>query len=454
MTVAVDGLAPVTTAADAAGHYSVAAPLPGTDGTYGVTVMATDLAGNDSAVSAPVMVQVDRTGPGSAPSISPPLPALTRLAGVTVSGTTEANATVTVAVDGLAPVTTAADAAGHYSVAAPLPGTDGTYGVTVMATDLAGNDSAVSAPVMVQVDRAGPASAPSVDPALPALTRLAGVTVSGTTEANATVTIAVAGLAPVTTVADAAGHYSVAAPLPGDGRHVRRDGEGDRSRGERLRGLGPGDGPGGPDGPGDGPDDGSAPDADERRGRHRVGDDGGQRDGDGPGDRDGRGDDAGRRERQLLGLRRAAGGGRPVQRDGEGDGSGGNDSSGSAPASVQVDRTAPGSAPTVNPALPPLTNAASVTVAGMTEPNATVTVLVNGAHAVTTSADGAGAYSVAAPLPPADATYSVQVRARDLAGNLSPVSPASSVQLDRTAPAPAVIDAPTAGATLPPGFRI
>jgi MYXO-CTERM domain-containing protein len=209
------------------------------------------------------------------------------------------------------------------------------------------------------VDRTGPASAPSVSPALPALTNAASLTVAGTTEANATVTISVTGMTPATTVADASGNYSVSVTLPAaDGSYA-----------------------------------------------------------------------------VTVKATDAAG----------------NDSPTSAPATVVVDRTGPASAPTISPALPSLTNVASVTVSGVTEPNATVMVLVDGALAVTTSADGAGAYSVAAPLPPSDATYSVQVRASDHAGNPSPVSAPSSVRLDRTPPAPAVIDAPAAGASLPPG---
>jgi MYXO-CTERM domain-containing protein len=239
-----------------------------------------------------------------------------------------------------------------------LPATDGSYGVTVQAADSIGNLSPVSAPVTVVVDRTGPSSAPTTNP-LPSLTSAASVTVAGATEANATVTISVTGMAPVITTADASGNYSTSVALPAT----------DGSYGVTVQAT----------------------------------------------------DVAG------------------------------NDSPASSPLTVVVDRTAPASAPTVSPALPALTNAASVTVAGVTEPNATVTVFVDGALAVTTTANGAGAYSVATPLPPADATYAVTVRAADPAGNLSPVSAPSSVTLDRTAPAPAVIDAPAPGASLPPG---
>jgi MYXO-CTERM domain-containing protein len=45
----------------------------------------------------------------------------------------------------------------------------------------------------------------------------------------------------------------------------------------------------------------------------------------------------------------------------------------------------------------------------------------------------------------------VTVRANDLAGNASPVSAASTVVLDRTAPSVAVVTAPEEGASLPPG---
>jgi MYXO-CTERM domain-containing protein len=358
VTILVAGLAPVSTIADGAGNYSVSAPLPAADGAYAVTVRATDVAGNPSPVSAPVTVQVDRTPPAAAPTIAPPLPAATNTVLVTVAGTTEANATVTVLVNGTLAVTTSADGSGAWSVGAALPPGDGAYDVQVRASDLAGNASPLSAPSTVVLDRTGPA-APTLTPALPALTNATSLTVAGTTEANATVTVQVTGMTAVTTTADGAGGWSVSAPLPAS--------------------------------------DGSCS--------------------------------------VTVQSADALGNLSPL----------------SAPVSVTVDRTGPATAPTLAPALPALTNATSLTVAGTTEANATVTVRVTGMAPVTTTADGAGAWSVSAPLPASDGSCSVTVQSADALGNLSPLSAAVAVEVDRTAPALAIITAPAAGASLLPG---
>ncbi len=172
------------------------------EGTYVLTATAENGAGTVSAASAAKVVVVDRTAPAGAPSMDP-LPVVTSAAGVTVSGSTEPFATVTIQVAGMTPVTVAADASGDYAGFAPLPAVDGSYDVTVQASDQAGNSSPLSGVVSLEVDRAGPSTAPSIDPALPARTNAPAVTVSGTTEANATVTVVVAGMPPVTTTADA-----------------------------------------------------------------------------------------------------------------------------------------------------------------------------------------------------------------------------------------------------------
>jgi MYXO-CTERM domain-containing protein len=193
-------------------------PLPAADGSASVTVKATDAAGNDSPVSAPVTVVVDRTGPASAPTISPALPALTNVASVTVAGVTEPNATVTVLVDGVLAVTTSADGAGSYSVSAPLPSPDATYSVQVRANDLAGNPSPVSVASTVQLDRTAPAAPVLTAPSEGASVAPGTIAVTGTAEPGSTVTVVVDGTPHVVTADVGTGTFQVDVPLT-DGNH-------------------------------------------------------------------------------------------------------------------------------------------------------------------------------------------------------------------------------------------
>jgi MYXO-CTERM domain-containing protein len=460
VTIRVTGMAPVTTTANGAGAYAAPVPLPtgaGTDGPYGVTVMATDEAGNDSAVSAPVTVEVDRTAPAAAPTVNPALPSLTSAVSLTVAGATEPYATVTIQVTGMAPVATTANGTGAYSASVPLPtgaGTDGLYGVTVMATDEAGNGSAVSAPVTVEVDRIGPATAPTISPALPSPTRAASLTVAGLTEPWATVTIQVTGMASVTATANGTGAYSTSAALPGtDGSYgvtvQAKDAAGNASPPSapavvQVDRTAPGAAPTLDPLPTltnaaslavSGTTEGNAIVTVQVTGMAPVTTVA----------------DASGNYAVTAPLPTGAGTDGAYQVTLKATDPAGNGSSTSPPVTVTVDRTGPASAPTIAPALPSIINVASVTVSGSTEPNATVTVLVNGALAVATAADGGGAYTVSAPLPPADGSYDVSVRASDRAGNASPASAPSAVILDRTAPAAAIVTAPIEGATVAPG---
>jgi Bacterial Ig-like domain/FG-GAP-like repeat/Bacterial Ig domain len=192
-------------------------------GTYQFKARATDLAGNASVDSAAFTVVVDTAAP-SAPAIT----GITTDTGVSttdgitsdqtlvVSGTAEANSVVSLFKDGTGIGTTAASASGTWSF--DYSGTTvppGTYALIARATDLAGNVSGDSAAFAVVIDTSAP-SPPAVTgittdtgaSATDGITSDQTLVISGTAEANSTVTVLKNGVSIGTTVASAAGVWS------------------------------------------------------------------------------------------------------------------------------------------------------------------------------------------------------------------------------------------------------
>ncbi|PZX33955.1 putative secreted protein (type I secretion substrate), partial [Cupriavidus phytorum] len=184
-----DGTPDATVTADATTGvwtYSPGTPLP--DGT-GISVTATDAAGNTSA---PATATVDATPP-AIPAITGATddnPVSTPLASgdstndntPTLSGTADAGSTISIYNGATLIGTTVADATtGAWSFTPTTPLTDGPYALTATATDAAGNVSAPTAAFNLTVDTAAPAD--------PIITVANGTTLSGTAEAGSTVNI-------------------------------------------------------------------------------------------------------------------------------------------------------------------------------------------------------------------------------------------------------------------------
>ena len=161
---------------------------------------ATDAAGNTSVVSAALNVTVDAVAPG-APAISSISPDtgvagdhITSAAVLTLTGTAEANSTVTV-FDGAKQLGTAtANASGAWSY---TTGTlaSASHSFTATATDAAGNTSVASAAQTMTVAGVAP-GAPAISTISPDtgvvgdhITSAAVLTLTGTAEANSTVTV-------------------------------------------------------------------------------------------------------------------------------------------------------------------------------------------------------------------------------------------------------------------------
>ncbi|KZE85321.1 sulfurtransferase, partial [Chromobacterium sp. F49] len=277
----------------------------------------------------------------------------------TVTGTAEADSTVTIYVDGVSVGTTTASGTGAWSYAFSDPIASGSHAITAMATSGSVNSS-VSTAYTVMIDTTAP-SAPTVT-GLTAATDTGssssdGVTsdntptVQGTAEANSTVTLYVDGTAVGTTTADNTGawFYNVSSSLA-DGNHSIRATATDTA---------------------------------------------------------------------------------------------GNVSSQATAYSVTIDTATP-----TTPAISGLTTATDTgsshsdgitsdntpTLQGTAPANSTVTVYIDGFQVGTTTANGSGAwsYSLSANLP--DGNHGARVTATDAAGNVSTLSAAYSITIDTTAP--------------------
>lgn len=206
------------------GAWSFTPSTPLTDGTHALTFSATDAVGNASAQTGGYTINVDATAP-VAPAITSIVDDVGTVTGPviganptndtrpTISGTAEANTTVRI-YDGTTLVgTVTADANGNWTLpqtSAPLA--EGAHNLTVTATDAAGNTSAPSPILTLNVDLTPP-TAPA------GLAVIAnGTQVTGTAEAGSTVTITTStGTVLGTAVVDGNGNFSASINPPQNG---------------------------------------------------------------------------------------------------------------------------------------------------------------------------------------------------------------------------------------------
>ncbi|MDC4869189.1 Ig-like domain-containing protein, partial [Acinetobacter baumannii] len=180
-----------TGTADTTGKYSITLDKAYLNGET-LSATAADKAGNATAPK--TIVAPDTTAPSS-------LTATIDAAGKVVTGTTEANATVTVKnAVGTIVGTATADATGKYSVTLDKAYLNG-ESLSATAADQSGNTTAPK--TIVAPDTTAPSS-------LTATIDTAGKVVTGTTEANAVITVKnTAGTVVGTATADATGKYSI-----------------------------------------------------------------------------------------------------------------------------------------------------------------------------------------------------------------------------------------------------
>ncbi|NPC68618.1 OmpA family protein [Corallococcus exiguus] len=197
-------------AVDASGNWSYALPGPLADGTYTVTAVATDAAGNESTPDS-VTFTVDVTAPTVA--ITTPANGSTVGANVTVTGTTTGGATsVTVTFQGTDYGPIAVDASGNWSQALPGPLANGTYTVTAVAVDAAGNTSTTATSTFT-VNTAAPTVA-ITSPVNGSTVTNPSVTVTGTSANATSVTVTFNGTNYGPISVNASGNWSQALPGP------------------------------------------------------------------------------------------------------------------------------------------------------------------------------------------------------------------------------------------------
>ncbi|MBI4567498.1 MAG: Ig-like domain-containing protein [Planctomycetes bacterium] len=188
-----------------AGFTIATSPLA--DGAYQVVAVASDLAGNPSALSNAVAVTVDATAPPQPAGLTLD-PAddtglsngdgVTSLATLRVTGTAEPGAAVTLTNGQGELGSGAADATGEFAITTSAL-TEKTHFIVASASDLAGNTSALSSNVRVTVDQTAPTTpAPTISLAPAAdsgasnsdrVTNLSALSLEGTAEAGALVEV-------------------------------------------------------------------------------------------------------------------------------------------------------------------------------------------------------------------------------------------------------------------------
>ncbi len=224
-----------TTVASGGGAWSLTTGVL-TEGSHSLTATATDAAGNTGPASSPLLVTIDTmTAAPSTPDLAAASDSgisdtdnITSDGTPTLTGTAEAGATVTIFIGLSSLGTTVANGSGDWSFTPIVAFFDGTYSLTAKATDEAGNTSAASGALALTIDtiRPAPPSTPDLDAASDLgssatdnLTADTTPTLTGTSEAGATVEIFDGASSLGTTVADGGGAWSFTTGTLGAGVH-------------------------------------------------------------------------------------------------------------------------------------------------------------------------------------------------------------------------------------------
>ncbi|SEU16517.1 adventurous gliding motility protein AgmC [Stigmatella erecta] len=214
VTVIVDGVPVGTTPADASGNWSLTPTAPLADGSHTVKATASDAVGNVSPESNTHTFIVDTTAPAAPVVITPADGAILSDNTPTYSGTAEAGATVTVIVDGNPIGTTLANASGNWSFTPTVGLSADTHQVKATATDAAGQTSPESNTNTFVVDTTVPAAPVVITPAHQSVTNDTTPAFTGTADANITVTLYLGNVELGTTTADASGNWSFTPSAP------------------------------------------------------------------------------------------------------------------------------------------------------------------------------------------------------------------------------------------------
>ncbi len=208
VTVFVDGTSVGTTTADASGNWSFTVGSALSDGSHTAKARSSDAAGNTSVDSNTNTFTIDTTPPAAPVVITPANGVATGNTKPVVSGTAEANSTITVFVDGTSVGTTTADGSGNWSFTVSSALSEGSHTTKARATDAASNTSVDSNTNTFTIDTTPPAAPVVITPANGVATGNTKPVVSGTAEANSTVMVLMDGTSVGTTTADGSGNWS------------------------------------------------------------------------------------------------------------------------------------------------------------------------------------------------------------------------------------------------------
>ncbi|ATB30661.1 adventurous gliding motility protein AgmC [Melittangium boletus] len=221
VTVYIDGVAVGTTKADDSGNWSYTPTTDLGQGPHTVKATSKDAADNVSADSNTNTFTVDTVKP-AAPVVSAPddNDYVTTVRPV-ITGTAEANSTVTVYIDGVAVGTTKADASGNWSYTPTTDLGQGPHTVKATSTDVAGNVSVDSNTNTFTVDTVKPPAPVVETPINNTYVTTLTPTFTGTAEADSTVSVYIDGVFSGTTIATGGTwSYTPTTPLIGEGAHT------------------------------------------------------------------------------------------------------------------------------------------------------------------------------------------------------------------------------------------
>ncbi|MEN7527081.1 Ig-like domain-containing protein [Cupriavidus sp. DL-D2] len=432
-----------TGVADENGNWTISPSPALVDGSYTVTAVATDPAGNTSIPGAAFTLTVDATPPAA--------PTIVTSNGTTLSGTAEANSTIDIDLDGdgTADATVTANDDGEWTYT-PLPTLGDGAVVSVTATDAAGN---ASEPATITIDGAAP-DAPSIDAATDDTTPATGALasgdstndttplLSGTAEPGSIVEISNGSAVLGTATADEDGNWTFTPTVPlTDGVYTltatATDAAGNTGAASPAFTLTVDTAP--PDAPNVTGSNGTTLTG-TAEANSVIGID---LDGDGAADATVTADNNGTWTYTPL----------PVLPDGAVLGVTATDAAGntSAVAAVTIDAAAP-AAPVIvsatdnaTPLTTPVldggsTNDTTPTLTGTAEPNSTINLYSGGALLGTVDADADGNWSFTPDPALVDDTYVVTATATDAVGNTSPDSAPFTLTVDTAPPATPIID--------------
>jgi MYXO-CTERM domain-containing protein len=447
--VFIDGQLAGTAPVDADGAWRLVPSQGLADGTHTVTARAVDDHQNASGSSAAVSVVVDTTPPAPPVITAPANHSRSNNQTPTVTGTTEPGAKVEVFIDGQLVAIVIADGNGfwRYTLTRSQALPDGTHRVAAQATDLAGNVGGLSSPNEFTIDTVIPATPVITSPTNGARVNTRTPPILGTAEPGVRVFVVVddiqVGIALV--AADATWAYPLtAAQALGEGQH--------RATARAIDAAGNPSGLASPvnfvvDTVAPLPPNVVVPEADSTVPTQTPGISGTAE----PGAQveifvDG----------VSYGTTTAGSDGswsyQPSQNQALPEGTheittqardGAGNVSGTSPTvTVIIDVTPPAVPVVVLPADGSSISDPTPLVTGTSEPDAEVEVLLDGVSVGRTRADARGVWSLEAPNPLADGEHAVAARARDVAGNVGPLSAANRFLVDTVAPGSPVLTEP------------